>query len=59
MADLKQSFLDKAKSKTGAERRAWLWPETRQSIRAYLAVRARPHRPEFARIAFLTTAGRP
>lgn len=56
---LSDPWLSVPRGKTGAERRAWLWPETQAAIRDYLETRKRPHREEFEEIGFLTSRRRP
>lgn len=57
--DLKGGWVSYARTKTGAERRAWLWPETVKAIRDYLKVRPKPADPKHAGLLFLTAGGNP
>jgi len=52
-------WIDYARTKTGAPRLAWLWPETRAAWKKYLAGRPEPAKPEFAGLFFLTRFGLP
>lgn len=47
------------RGKTGASRRAWLWPETQQAIADYLETRKRPYNGEYDSVGFLTARRRP
>lgn len=52
-------WLSLPRGKTGAPRRAWLWPETRSAIADYLEVRKRPYLEQFEDVGFLTGQRRP
>jgi integrase len=55
--DLKKSWLDYARHKTGVEREAPLWPETVRAINEYLAVRQSPL-SQYEDFVFITKARR-
>lgn len=57
--NLDTGWLDFPRVKTGADRRAKLWPETVVALRAMLAERRKPVKPEDAKLVFLTTFGLP
>jgi integrase len=57
--DLDRGWIDFARGKTGVDRRTPLWPETIESIKAWLAVRPEPKSPEDAQLVFLTKTRRP
>jgi integrase len=52
-------WIDSPRSKTGADRRAPLWPETIDALTAVAAVRPAPLVPENDRLVFLTPKGHP
>jgi integrase len=56
---LKHGWYDCPRSKTGIERRAWLWPETQQAIKAAIAARPAPRDEADSDLVFLTSAGTP
>lgn len=56
---IEKEWISYARGKTGADRLAWLWPETREAWKAYLAVRPSPAREKFANVFFLTSSGLP
>jgi hypothetical protein len=56
---LKTGWVSYTRGKTGTDRLALLWPETREAIRKYLTVRPAPARPCFADLLFLTPRGLP
>lgn len=60
-ADLSKSdlFVDLPRTKTGADRRFWLWPETAAAIASYLAKRASPAGRTIEDRLFLTRMGLP
>ena len=51
--------LRQARDKTGVAREAALWPETTAAIKAAIAVRPQPAKPEDAALVFLTETGHP
>ncbi len=55
--DLNNAVIDYPRPKTGIARRCPLWPETVEAIRAALAKRPAPKRPEDAALVFLTRCG--
>lgn len=55
---LKNPWLEYSRGKTGAERRAWIWPETVTAIEKYLRVRPTPAE-QFKDLLFLTRFGKP
>ncbi|MEX2217662.1 MAG: site-specific integrase [Phycisphaerales bacterium] len=55
--DLKKGTLDFPRPKTGITRRAMLWVETVQAIKAALAVRPQPEDPADADLVFITKHG--
>jgi integrase len=57
--NLDRGLIDFPRPKTGIGRRAWLWPETVAAIRAALAKRPKPKKPEHAGLVFLTQRGHP
>lgn len=57
--DLEAGWATFPRPKTGADRRAKLWPETVAAVRAYLEVRPKPARREWGRLMFLTREGFP
>jgi integrase len=58
-AALESGWIEFARGKTGADRRAWLWPETADALRRYLKFRPKPRRPAYAGLCFLTREGQP
>lgn len=52
-------FVDLPRHKTGAARRVWLWPETRQAIARYLEQRAFCKKATKSDLLFLTRTGEP
>jgi integrase len=61
MADMfaKSDFVDMPRLKTGAERRFWLWPETKKAIADYIIWRPRIKAAEDADRMFVTKQGEP
>jgi integrase len=61
LSDFSKGFewLALERFKTGEPRRAWLWEETRDAIKAAKDVRPKPAAPEHAGLLFLTEAGNP
>jgi hypothetical protein len=57
--NLDTGWIEYPRQKTGAERKAKLWPETVAAIRDYLAVRPKPRDKADAGRLFLTRAGQP
>jgi len=57
--DLDAGMIDYPRPKTGIPRRAALWPETVQAIRAAFAERPQPKNPEHAGLVFITKYGNP
>jgi len=57
--DLKGAMLDYPRAKTGAQRRAQLWPETVKAIEIVLAKRQKPKDERYAHLVFLTRLGQP
>jgi integrase len=57
--DLEAGIVDFPRPKTGIPRRAVLWPETVEAIRAALACRPAPKKPEHGKLVFLTRNGVP
>lgn len=55
--DLKNGWASFPRPKTGADRKAKLWPETITAIQAYLAERTAPKNPANADIVFITVSG--
>jgi hypothetical protein len=55
--DLAAGVIDDYREKTGIRRRAFLWPETVKAVRAAVAVRPDPCRPDLAALVFLTRWG--
>ena len=55
--DLDHGWIRYARPKTGIQRRCPLWPETTKALKAYLAQRPEPQKPEDARLVFLVGAG--
>jgi integrase len=53
------TWLRQARGKTGVAREAALWPETATALKAAIAARPRPAKPEDAALVFLTEAGNP
>jgi len=51
-------LMDYPRHKSGASRRAFLWPETRQAIEEAIARRPKPAEPSLANRVFLTRLGR-
>lgn len=49
--------LDFPRGKTGIERRAWLWPETRQALERVIAARPKPKASQFDSLVFVTAQG--
>jgi integrase len=56
---MKTGWVSYTRGKTGTDRLALLWPETREAIRDYLAVRPAPAKPGLADLLFLTPNGLP
>lgn len=57
--DLKRGVINFPRPKTGITRRAVLWPETVQALKAVLQVRPKAKRPEDERLMFITKYGLP
>jgi integrase len=57
--DLDTGIVDFPRPKTGIPRRAALWPETVEAIRAALACRPAAKNPEYDKLVFLTRFGAP
>jgi integrase len=55
--DLKKGILDFPRPKTGIRRRAVLWPETLEAIKAALSARPAPKAPTDADLVFITKHG--
>ena len=55
--DLKTGWTTYPRPKTGADRKAKLWPETVKAIKSYLGERAEPKDPANAEFVFLTVNG--
>jgi hypothetical protein len=52
-------WISYARGKTGADRLAYLWPETRTAMREYLGRRPKPRDKKYAGLFFLTQPGQP
>ena len=57
--DLGRGVLDFPRPKTAIERRATLWPETIEAIKAALKVRPKAKHPDDAALVFVTRCGHP
>ena len=57
--DLKAGWVNYPRPKTAVERRCPLWPETIKAIKAAIAERPTPKRPEHANLVFVTKYGGP
>jgi integrase len=57
--DPHEVWIDLFRGKTGGERRFALWPETKQAIVDYLAIRPKPAIGVDAELLFLNQQGRP
>jgi len=55
--DLKQGWVDYSRPKTGAPRRAKLWPETVVALKAAIANRPEPKEKTDAKLVFITIHG--
>jgi integrase len=55
--NLETGWLDYPRPKTGIGRRCWLWPETVEALRGWLAVRPGAATAEVAELVFLTSKG--
>jgi integrase len=55
--DLDAGWVNYPRPKTGIDRRAPLWPETVEALRAALACRPEPKSPEHASLVFVTSKG--
>lgn len=58
-AAIATGWLDWARPKTGIARRCYLWPETRQALRAAIDARPTPKTPEAEGLVFVTKYGKP
>jgi integrase len=58
IADVPGEWLEVPRGKTGGDRKAWLWPETRQAIREALQSRPKP-KPGAENLLFLSGHGGP
>jgi integrase len=56
---MRTGWISYTRGKTGSDRLAWLWPETRDALREYLAERPAPAAAEHADLLFLTRYGLP
>lgn len=57
--DFERGWMDYARRKTSADRRARLWPETVEAIKAYLKERPEPKLKEHRDLLFITRHGNP
>jgi len=57
--DLDKAIVDFPRPKSGITRRAYLWPETIESLRAAIAARPVPTDPANTNLVFVTKYGRP
>lgn len=55
--ELKAGWVDFARPKTGIERRCPLWPETKQALADWLAIRPTPKDEQHANLVFITHRG--
>jgi integrase len=55
--NLETGWLTYPRPKTGIMRKCWLWPETAQAIREWLAKRPEANKPEDAGLVFITAKG--
>jgi integrase len=55
--DLDRGMVSYPRPKTSVERRAFLWPETVEALRAAIARRPEPKDPQDAGLVFITTPG--
>ena len=56
---VKAGWIEYARHKTGVPRRIPLWPETVKALKAAVAVRPQPEKPENDKLVFLTPSGTP